>query len=95
MSEIRHGDLVDLTFEVAEQIAQWLIESARTHPDDLRAEPGESDVNNGRMALTWAAFQIRFGKWRESWDRDPSRDDPRDPMAMMRSAISKRLEKTK
>ncbi len=66
-------DAIDLTFEVAEKIAQWLLDAAES--------PETADVpahdRNGHDYLCWAAYKIRTGAWREGWQRDPAKDDPR------------------
>lgn len=74
MPDIRPEDLADLTFTVAERIAQWLLDAAETSPEDI---PGRN--YNGRDCLCWAAYKIRTGAWREGWEMDPAKDDPRYP----------------
>lgn len=73
--KITHTDLVDLTFEVAEQIAQYL-QSASETASDL-----PDHATNARDYLVWAAYKIRTNAWREGWERDPATTDPRESMA--------------
>lgn len=74
VGDIRHEDLVDLTFEVAERIAQYLLDAARSSTDLPQHDMNQHD------ALCWAALQIRTNAWHEGWDRDPALTDPRTPL---------------
>lgn len=67
-ADIRPEDLSDLTFEVAEQIAQFVLSEAE-------ARSGNVHVHD---ALVEIAFKIRTGEWRAGWKRDPAKVDPRD-----------------
>lgn len=77
-TDIRHEDLVDLTFEVAERIAQYLLDAAVSAADLHQYSANQHD------ALCWAALQIRTSAWRDGWERDPALTDPRDPLAPSR-----------
>lgn len=66
-------ELVDMTFTVAERIANWLLEQARSAVDIPQHDRNQHDV------LCWAAFKIRTGEWRDGWDQDPATKDPREP----------------
>jgi hypothetical protein len=68
MSDIRPEDLADLTFEVAEQIAQFVLSEADAW---IHSEPVHE-------ALVEVARKIRTGDWRAGWERDPAKVDPRD-----------------
>ncbi len=59
-------DVVDMTFSVAERIAQFLLDAAESTPFK------DDQFKMMHDTMCWAAYKVRTGAWREGWERDPA-----------------------